>query len=125
MANPIGWVEVPVTDMARAIAFYNEVFGWSLQSQPFGELEMAMLPGGMESAGASGALVFYPDFYQPSDTHGPLIYFSCDDAGVYADKSEKAGGRIVVPKREISPEYGYMAVVIDVEGNRIAFHSMR
>jgi predicted enzyme related to lactoylglutathione lyase len=32
-----------------------------------------------------------------------------------------AGGQIIVPKTEISPEYGFMAVFIDTEGNRIGF----
>lgn len=35
-----------------------------------------------------------------------------------------AGGKIVVPKTEISPEYGHMAVFIDTEGNRVALHSV-
>jgi predicted enzyme related to lactoylglutathione lyase len=29
-----------------------------------------------------------------------------------------------VPKTEISPEYGFMAVIIDTEGNRIGLHSV-
>jgi uncharacterized protein len=40
------------------------------------------------------------------------------------DKVEAAGGKIVVPKTEISPEHGYMAVFLDTEGNRIALHSV-
>jgi predicted enzyme related to lactoylglutathione lyase len=40
------------------------------------------------------------------------------------DKVEAAGGKIMVPKTEISPEYGYMAVIMDTEGNRIALHSI-
>jgi hypothetical protein len=31
---------------------------------------------------------------------------------------------IIVPKTEISPEYGFMAVFIDSEGNRIGLHSV-
>jgi predicted enzyme related to lactoylglutathione lyase len=30
----------------------------------------------------------------------------------------------MVPKTEISPEYGNMAVFIDTEGNRIGLHSI-
>ena len=30
----------------------------------------------------------------------------------------------MVPKTEISPEYGYMGVFIDTEGNRIGLHSV-
>ncbi|MGI8952138.1 MAG: hypothetical protein ACR2FN_11200 [Chitinophagaceae bacterium] len=40
------------------------------------------------------------------------------------NKVEEAGGKIIVPKTEISPEYGFMAVIIDTEGNRIALHSV-
>jgi hypothetical protein len=37
---------------------------------------------------------------------------------------EAAGGKIMVPKTQISEEYGYMAVIIDTEGNRIGLHSV-
>jgi uncharacterized protein len=40
------------------------------------------------------------------------------------DKVEAAGGKIMVPKTMISEEYGYMAVFVDTEGNRIALHSV-
>jgi hypothetical protein len=30
----------------------------------------------------------------------------------------------MMPKTEISPEYGNMAVIIDTEGNRIGLHSV-
>jgi predicted enzyme related to lactoylglutathione lyase len=32
---------------------------------------------------------------------------------------------VVVSKRQISPEYGYMGVLVDIEGNRVALHSMK
>ena len=43
---------------------------------------------------------------------------------VRGDKIEAAGGKLVVPKTMISDEYGYMAVFLDTEGNRIALHSV-
>ncbi|WP_240751406.1 VOC family protein [Flagellimonas onchidii] len=36
---------------------------------------------------------------------------------------EDAGGKILRPKTQISPEVGYMGVFSDSEGNRIALHS--
>ena len=41
-----------------------------------------------------------------------------------AAEMEAAGGKVMVPKTEISPEYGYMAVFVDTEGNRIGLHSV-
>lgn len=46
------------------------------------------------------------------------------DVQLVLDKVVAAGGKILVPKMEISPEYGYMGVFIDTEGNRIALHSV-
>jgi hypothetical protein len=43
---------------------------------------------------------------------------------IVVDRIEAAGGTIILPKTEISPEYGYMAVFLDTEGNRIALHSV-
>jgi predicted enzyme related to lactoylglutathione lyase len=62
-------------------------------------------------------LVFTNGFHKPSSTDGPLIYLNGNpDVQNVLDKVEAAGGKIMVPKTEISPEYGYMAVIIDTEG---------
>jgi predicted enzyme related to lactoylglutathione lyase len=54
-----------------------------------------------------------------------LVYLNANpDLQDVLDRVERAGGKIMVPKTQISPEYGYMAVIIDTEGNRIAFHSI-
>ena len=39
------------------------------------------------------------------------------------NRVEAAGGKIVQPKTQISPDIGFMALFIDCEGNRIALHS--
>jgi predicted enzyme related to lactoylglutathione lyase len=64
-------------------------------------------------------------FHKPSSTDGPLIYLNGNpDVQMILDKVVEAGGKILVPKTEISPAFGFMAVIIDTEGNRIAFHSL-
>lgn len=71
-----------------------------------------------------GAIVDSGGFHKPSATDGPLIYLNGNpDVQNVLDKVEVAGGSIMVPKTEISPEYGFMAVIIDTEGNRIGLHS--
>jgi predicted enzyme related to lactoylglutathione lyase len=72
-----------------------------------------------------GGAVVESEAYKPSATDGPLIYLNGNpDVQVVLDRVEAAGGKIMVPKTEISPEYGYMAVFTDTEGNRIALHSV-
>lgn len=74
--------------------------------------------------GVGGAIVDSGGFHRPSATDGPLIYLNANpDVQNVLDRVEAAGSKIAVPKTQISPEYGYMAVFIDTEGNRIALHA--
>jgi predicted enzyme related to lactoylglutathione lyase len=69
--------------------------------------------------------VYSDGFHKPSGTDGVLIYLNGNpDVQNVLDKVEKAGGKIMVPKTEISPEYGFMGVFLDTEGNRIGLHSI-
>jgi uncharacterized protein len=42
--NIVGWFEIPVSDMNRAIRFYETVFNLKLDHQLLGPLEMAWFP---------------------------------------------------------------------------------
>ena len=54
-----------------------------------------------------------------------MVYFMCKDLQNELDRIEAAGGKIYQAKKQISPEYGYMGVFIDTEGNRVTLHSMQ
>lgn len=122
--NPVGWFEIPVADMGRAIRFYEQVLGISLSRHTMGPLDMAWFPGVEGSTGASGSLVAHPAHYRPS-MNGVLVYFTAfsGDVAVEAGRVEAAGGRLLRPKTLISPDVGYMALFLDTEGNRIALHA--
>ena len=123
MANPITWFEIPAVDIDRAISFYNSVFGYDLKPQRFGDTTMAWFPFDKKQSGITGSLILQPDHYSPSASDGVLIYFGCDDIDYTLKNVSIAGGQIVKPKTMISEEHGYMAVMIDSEGNRIALYS--
>ncbi|TAJ12303.1 VOC family protein [Marinilabiliaceae bacterium JC017] len=122
--NIVGWFEIPVIDMERAIKFYETVFDVKLNREPMGPFDMAFFPRFEDGLGAAGALVFQPDNYKPS-TNGPLIYFTprSIDLNVELNRVEAAGGKIISPKTLIKEEIGYMALFLDTEGNRLALHS--
>lgn len=46
-----------------------------------------------------------------------------DDLQKILDRVESAGGKITFPKTQITPEIGYMGIIIDSEGNRVGLHS--
>ena len=118
----VGWFEIPVIDMDRAMKFYESVFNCSLSRNKMGPLDMAWFPWDHDKKGAGGSLVCNNEFYTPGH-QGSLVYFSCTEINDHLSKVENAGGKILVPKNEISPEVGFMAVFEDCEGNRIALHS--
>jgi uncharacterized protein len=122
--NAISWFEIPATDLNRAQKFYETILDVSLTPLDLGNFKMRMFPL-EDRSGVGGAVVYSEGYYTPSATHGPLIYLNANpDVQHVLDKVEKAGGKITVPKTEVSPEYGFMAVITDTEGNRIALHSV-
>lgn len=119
--NPVGWFEIYVQDMARARSFYETVFQTSLTrlESPVELWAFAMQPGGY---GAAGALALIEGCQ--SGDNSVLVYFSCDDCAVQAERAVAAGGRIHKAKMAIG-QYGFIALVLDSEGNMIGLHSMR
>jgi predicted enzyme related to lactoylglutathione lyase len=124
MSNPVGWFEIYVRDLAGAKAFYETVLRRPLHQlpEPAGPDSPEMLVFDMDehAFGASGALVCMPGF-EPGG-NSVLVYFSSDDCAVEAARAQSAGGTIVKPKTSIGP-YGQIALVTDIEGNTIGFHS--
>ena len=87
-------------------------------------IQMRMFPL-EDMMGVGGAICTSDGFHKPSATDGPLIYLNGNpDVDIILERVELAGGKIMLPKTEISPEYGFMAVIIDTEGNRIGLHSV-
>lgn len=124
MNHAISWFEIPATDLSRAEKFYEAIFGISLVPMDMPNIKMRMFPIDDPMNGIGGAIVDSGGFHKPS-TDGTLVYLNGNpDVQQVLDKVVTAGGSVMVPKTEISPEYGYMAVVIDTEGNRIGLHSL-
>jgi uncharacterized protein len=125
MKNAISWFEIPSTDLERATKFYEKIFNVLLIPMDTPNIRMRMFPVEDPMTGIGGAVVHSGGFHKPSPTDGPLIYLNGNpDVQQLLDRVEAAGGSIMVPKTEISPEFGFMAVIIDTEGNRIGLHSI-
>ena len=123
--NAISWFEIPTSDINRAQQFYEAIFGIEMIPFENENFKMRMFPTEDPATSIGGALMYVKGFYKPSPTDGPLVYLNANpDVQIVLDKIVAAGGKVIVPKTEISPDFGHMAVFIDTEENRIALHSV-
>ncbi len=119
-ANPVGWFEIPVTDMARAKAFYEHVFAFELEEHEMGPALTAWFPMADDVVGSAGSLI-KAEGYVPS-LEGVLIYFTAPDIEAALTRVREKGGRVIVERTSIG-EFGFVALIEDSEGNRIGLHS--
>ena len=103
-------LEIPVSDLARATDFYQDVFGWQITESPGYEgYPMWQAPNGV----SGGALTAREDgFTQPRSV---IEVDSIDDALATV---ERLGGTVVLPKGQVSPT-SWWAVITDPDGNSI------
>jgi predicted enzyme related to lactoylglutathione lyase len=119
MANQIVWCDIPVLDLDRAVKFYSAVLGQEVKRHEFPGMTIGVLP---HNDGEVGASLSQSAEEKPSE-HGTMIYLNAngrlDDAiaAVVAN-----GGKVIKPKHAIGP-FGFRAVIVDSEGNRVALHS--
>lgn len=122
--NAIGWFDVYVEDMDRAVAFYEAVFQLQLEpmGDPTGETDMRSFPANMGVYGAAGALLKSP--HGRPGPGGTVIYFSVDDCTEEQTRVAAAGGKVLRPKFSIG-QFGWVALCLDTEGNVFGLSSMR
>lgn len=122
--NAVNWIEIPVTDFDRALRFYGAIFDTKLFENMMGPKLMGFLPMDRNPQGVGGAIV-KAEGYVPSSDGSKVYLAGGDDLNVVLNRVEAAGGRILEPKTQITPEIGYVAFFRDTEGNTVGLHSMK
>jgi len=120
--HPVFYFEIPVTNMNRAVTFYEELMELKLDRQIVDGYEMALFPFADGAPGATGALA-KGDVYKPSKD-GAIIYFQVRDIKSTVEKAQKLGRPILYPIKDIG-EAGFVAEIEDTEGNRLALNQPR
>jgi predicted enzyme related to lactoylglutathione lyase len=109
MPHNIVHFEVPADDVERARKFYQDLFGWKIESAEGGyNLITVGEPGpdgGMMARQAPG--------------QGVTVYMAVESVDDYSKKVQSLGGTVVMPKTAV-PTMGYFAVFLDTEGNTMA-----
>jgi uncharacterized protein len=121
-ANAINWFEIPVADFERGKKFYETIFDIKMIDFHFGDTKMTMFP--MADGKVSGGICQGSDYTPSKD--GAIIYLNGNpDLQIVLDRIPAAGGQVIQPKTQITPEIGFMALFLDSEGNRVALHSKK
>jgi uncharacterized protein len=119
MTYAVTYFEIPVTNMDRAVRYYEAVLSVKLERQMVDGYDMALFPFEDGAAGATGALA-KGDVYVPSKT-GPIVYFRVNNIQATVDKAIKMGSKLLYPIKDIG-DGGLVAEVEDSEGNRLALN---
>lgn len=116
------WFEIPVTDMARGIAFYERLLGISLHRQECSGMDLAVFPAD-EANGVKGALMAV-DKLTPS-TDGVLLYLNAGASiSKVLDKLDDCGGKLLLGPVTLPDGLGRFAHIADPEGQRIGLHAL-
>ena len=118
MKNAMSWFEIPVRDIDRAARCYETLLDRKLRREVFGGLPYGVFP--FEPPGISGAIV-----QDPRRTPGAatVVYLDADgDLDGILSRAPRANATVLLPKTEIGKD-GFIAILVDSEGNHVGFNS--
>jgi predicted enzyme related to lactoylglutathione lyase len=104
----IGWVEMYTKDGNKLADFYESVFGWKIQKDP-------NMPEYVMFTDSSGDVA--GGFAQQQKKANGGMYLLTDDIDEHLKTIEKAGGKTVTKKTEITDAIGWWAQFEDPDGN--------
>ena len=137
MNKIISWFEIPAKDFERALSFYREAFGISIDIFMFNNVQHGVFR--VEDKEISGAIVDQNDM--PGKNVGPVIFFNANpDMLEIIERIKENGGEIIlskslikntisedgtaiIPKTLIDNNVGYYAYFYDTEGNKMGLYS--
>ena len=120
--NALNWFEIPVNDIARAQRFYETLLAKAMRREQMGPQTLAIFPYD-DGQGVGGALLQGATAPAPG-LDGTLVYL---DAGPSLDavlsRAGEMGAKVLLPKLELPGTIGFIAHIVDSEGNRVGLHS--
>ena len=118
--NPFVWIEIPVTDMDRAIGFYSKVFGYEFKIDTSGANPMAMFSAKDFETGVAGHL--YPGKPAAKGTGITAHMEIADDLDAAKARVIEAGGTIELDGHVVEIPFGKFCYATDPDGNSIGLY---
>jgi uncharacterized protein len=111
MSNPFVHLELNTPDLAKAKAFYGELFGWQFQDMNMGA--SGIYSTFKPSEGPGGGMT------SMGDKHGWLTYVGVSNIQESTDKARSLGATILMGPHPI-PDVGSFTILNDPTGCTIA-----
>ncbi len=122
--NVITWFEIPVTDIDRAQKFYETILDIEMIKHTDGPNEAVFFPYDPNIIQATSGRVtgvLSKTENKPSG-EGTVVYINASPTlQEVLNKVEPAGGKIIIPRTQIPA--GFIAVIRDIEGNKVGLHA--
>jgi uncharacterized protein len=123
--NILNWFEIPVTDKKRAKKFYETILNIEMVNGKDSNEESVFFPYNPKviqaTSGRVTGVLSKTEKNSPS-TNGTLVYINASPSiQTVLGKVEQAGGKVIAPKTKIPA--GFIAVIIDSEGNKVGLHA--
>lgn len=107
------WYELMTPDADAARAFYEPVVGWRIEAAPSGPIDYRMIAA--SEGNVAGVLPLSGEMIAGGARPGWLGYLAVDDVDRTAAAAERAGGRTVMPARDMDG-VGRIAMLADPQG---------
>ena len=122
MDHTIVHFEIPADNVEKLKKFYEGVFGWKIIKAPMQGYDYWLVQtvptdekGMPQRPGVNGGM------FQRQPQHKGFMqvnYITVENIDEYIAKVKKLGGKILMPKQQV-PTVGWVAVVVDPEGNQV------
>jgi len=111
--------EIPAKDTKRAVAFYENAFGWKIGRYGAEEMDYWLITAGEDTEpGINGAIALKDDAHPTTINTVSVASFE-----VAVEKIKGAGGEVLGPKMAVQG-VGYMTYCKDTEGNLFGIMQM-
>ncbi|MBL7831538.1 MAG: VOC family protein [Saprospiraceae bacterium] len=120
--HAINWFEIPAIDLERAFIFYSTILNNNVRKGTFGNSELILFNVPFNTGEAVGGSIVVRNDLKPTTEGGNIFLNAFGTLSNAVSKVESAGGKVIVPFMDLG-KFGFAAIIIDSEGNKIGLIS--
>lgn len=120
--HALNWFELPALDLERAYRFYSKILNGKVRKGTFGQGELILFDVPFADGQAIGGSLVVRDDLRPTAEGGVVYLNPFGSLSEAVGKVSEAGGQVIVPMMDLG-RFGYAAVIIDSEGNKVGLLS--